>query len=76
MTNSEQYGSGVTPLKSDTMRMLMVKELIATNTGGGGGTAGGTGAPTSTPTSQYALYIQTDSVPPGQIWEWYSGSWH
>ena len=44
--------------------------------GSGGGTNGGTGVPTATPSTPYALYIQTDSVPPGLIWEYYNGAWH
>lgn len=39
MANNEQYGSGTTPRKSDTPRMLEVKTLIAINAGGGGGAA-------------------------------------
>ena len=36
----------------------------------------GTGAPTSVPTGGCCLYIQTDSIPPGTIWQYYSGAWH
>jgi hypothetical protein len=36
-SNSEQYGSGTTPVKSDTKRMLLVKLVLATGAGGGGG---------------------------------------
>lgn len=52
--------------------------ILCNGGAGGGGTLGGTGAPTGviTPSSDYALYIQTDSVPPGLIWEWYGGVWH
>lgn len=39
----EHYGSGTTPRIHDTKRMLMVKELLATNAGGGGGTPGDPG---------------------------------
>src|SRR4051812_27703767 len=35
-TGSEQYSSGVTPMKSSTPRMLLVKELIAINASAGG----------------------------------------
>lgn len=73
---SEQYSSGTVPQFADPKRKLMVKELWALASGGGG-TLGGTGAPTSTPTASYALYIQTDSTPnPGLLWEWYGGAWH
>lgn len=46
--------------------------------GGGGGTLGGTGSPVGvvTPTSSFSFFIQTDSVPPGLVWEWYGGAWH
>lgn len=70
----------------DNLYMLQLMELALLNqiAGGGsgvsnfGGVTGGTGAPTSTPSSAYAIYIQTDSAPPGQLWEWYGspGSWH
>lgn len=36
----------------------------------------GTGAPGFTPVVQNAIYIQTDSAPPGLIWQYYNGSWH
>lgn len=42
MTGAEIYGSGTVPVKGDTLRMLMVKEVISTNAGGGGGGAGQT----------------------------------
>lgn len=41
-----------------------------------GAVQSGTGAPAFTPTSGTALWIQTDSVPPGLIWEYYNGAWH
>lgn len=43
---------------------------------GGGNVTCGTGAPTSTPSSGCGIYIQTDSVPPGQQFLYYNGSWH
>jgi hypothetical protein len=36
----------------------------------------GAGAPTSTPSSGCAMYIQTDSIPPGVVWQYYGGVWH
>jgi hypothetical protein len=44
--------------------------------GGGGGVTGGTGQPSANPGTSYAVYIQTDSVPPGLLWQWYLGGWH
>jgi len=60
------------------MELALLAQISANGTGGapGGGVTAGTGAPSSTPTSSGALYIQTDSIPAGQIWEWYSGAWH
>ena len=34
---------------------------------------GGTGAPSSTPTRSFALYLDTVT---GQLYAWYSSSWH
>lgn len=39
--HTEIYGSGTTPKTSDTERMLLVKILDATNSGGGGGGTAG-----------------------------------
>lgn len=62
-----------------SLRLIETSLLVQVlNASVGGGTNGGTGSPVGvvTPSSSYALYIQTDSVPPGQIWEWYGGAWH
>lgn len=40
----------------------------------GGGSSSGIGAPTASTTGN--IYIQTDSDPPGLLWEYYSGAWH
>lgn len=48
----------------------------AVTSSSGGGITSGAGAPTSTPSSGSGIYIQTDSVPPGLQWEYYSGAWH
>ena len=37
MGATERWGSGTVPQTSDTKRTLLVKEVQATNTGGGGG---------------------------------------
>lgn len=73
---SEQYGSGVTPMKSSTPRMLEVKTLIAINAGGGGGGANNnvvyTTDPNSdglTPTDQNAVAIATKNGG-GPIYTW------
>ena len=42
--NPEQYGSGTTPAKGDTKRMLLVKLNLGGGGGGGSGLAG-TGSP-------------------------------
>ena len=49
--------------------------------GSGGGTKqvfAGTGSPVGivTPTADAAFYTQTDSTPPGLVWQWYGGVWH
>jgi hypothetical protein len=44
--------------------------------GGGGSVTCGTGVPTSTPSSGCGYYTQTDSIPPGLIWQYYNGAWH
>lgn len=75
---TEQFGSGTTPVKGDTRRFLLVK-MVKTAGGGGGGGGGvtaGNGAPVAAPASGAGIYIQQDSVPPGLLWEYYSGAWH
>lgn len=42
----------------------------------GGCVTGGTGAPVADPGSTFCIYIQTDSVPAGQMFLWYNGAWH
>jgi len=41
---------------------------------------GGNGSPVGVvvpdPSLSFALYIQTDSSPAGQLWQFYSGGWH
>ena len=74
--SAEIITSGLIPQRSDTIRLLLVKEVLAG--GSGGGTSGGNGSPVGviTPTSSHAFYIQDDSTPPGLIWEWFGGAWH
>ena len=36
---------------------------------------GGAGVPTVVPGVPFAFYIQTDSSPPGQVWEYFNGAW-
>lgn len=36
----------------------------------------GAGAPVAPPAGAEAIYIQTDSVPPGLYWSYYGGAWH
>ncbi len=62
---------------------LSVLIALANQIAGGAGSGGavgfvtcGTGAPTSTPASGCGLYVQTDSIPAGIIWQYYNGSWH
>jgi hypothetical protein len=43
---------------------------------GGGNVTCGAGVPTSTPSSGCGIYQQTDSIPPGLMWQYYSGAWH
>lgn len=68
------YNAGYAALSERDLMECIVASACAG--GSGGGTNGGTGVPTSTPSTPYALYIQTDSVPAGLIWEYYSGAWH
>lgn len=58
--------------------LALLAQIVTGGTGSGGGTLGGTGSPVGvvTPSSAFAFYIQTDSAPPGLIWEWYGGAWH
>lgn len=63
----------------DRSLKIAILQLLCSGGGGGasgGGVTAGAGAPSSVPASGAALYIQTDSVPPGIIWEYYSGTWH
>lgn len=57
--------------------------LSPASSGGGGGSGiiqvfAGNGSPEGivTPVSNAAFYTQIDSVPPGEVWDWYDGSWH
>ena len=61
---------------NDLMAMAVVLLSQLVNSGGGGGVTAGYGTPTATPATGAALYIQIDSAPPGQLWEYYSGAWH
>ena len=80
MAGSELYGSGTVPVKGDTLRMLMVKEVISTNNGGGGGSGSGAvfGAygvgnpPNFTPASGTGLAVNTSD---GSLWTYYGGAW-
>lgn len=65
---TEQFGSGTTPVKSDTIRTLLVKEVLATTAGGGGGSGAlgpftGSGSPEGVVTA-----------PPGSIYTDITGS--
>lgn len=77
---AEIYASGNIPQRADTQRMLLVKMVNATITGGGGvtGVYAGNGSPVGVvvPAGVAAVYVQADSTPPGQLWEFYSGAWH
>jgi hypothetical protein len=60
-------------------QVLELLQTIADNLAGGGGggggssTTSGSGAPTSTPTTNAAIYFDTDN---GDQYNWYDGSWH
>lgn len=58
------------------MQIAVLNSLANQLAGNGGCLSCGTGAPTFTPATGCCLYIQTDSIPPGTIWQYYSGSWH
>jgi hypothetical protein len=60
------------------MQLAVLNGLANTLTtaGAGGCLTCGAGDPTNTPAGGCCLYIQTDSIPPGTIWQYYSGSWH
>lgn len=78
---AEHLSNGTTPQKGDSIRFLMVRELLATVAGGGGGGTGGVykfnGDPTGVvvPTQTAAIGIQLDSVPPNQLWTWDGSNW-
>jgi len=76
--NPETYGSGTTPAKGDTKRMLLVKLILASGAPVSGvtGVYSGAGAPGIVPAGTSAVYFQTDSNPPGLQWNYYGGSWH
>jgi len=50
--------------------------LPSASTSGDGSVPAGTGAPSTAPSGGAGFYIQTDSTPPGVIWEYYGGAWH
>jgi hypothetical protein len=64
----------------------LVGKYLAGSSGGSTGESGGvtrvfagTGSPVDViyPSDESAiLYTQTDSVPPGLIWQYYDGAWH
>jgi hypothetical protein len=60
------------------MKLAILISLVSQAVSGGPNAlvSCGTGAPTSTPASGCAFYIQTDSVPPGVVWQYYGGVWH
>ena len=62
------------------MKLAVLISLASQIAGGGGGVGGsvtcGNGAPSTAPSGGCGLYIQTDSVPPGQIWGYYNGQWN
>lgn len=75
---SENYASGTTPLKTDTIRVLEVKILNALNSGAGGGGAimEGAGAPVTNPNNVNgaAIYVDT-STGDFYYWNTTSQSW-
>lgn len=78
MAGEEHIMSGTTAVKSDTRRLLLIKILNATLTGGGGGLAGA-GLPTVIyPTGPIGGHEGTPYVNTltGQISWWYSGQWN
>ena len=56
--SAEIFGSGTIPQKSDTLRMLLVKEVLAT-TATGGGASSGTGIPVTPPAAGNGYYYRT-----------------
>lgn len=76
---AETYASGVIPTRSDTRRILLVKQLTAINAGGGGG--GGSGAPDSinyagppivNPPALQNIVVDSN----GQQWMYWGGAWN
>jgi len=80
--SAEVFGSGNVPQKSDTMRMLLVKDVNAIlnpGGGGGGGASGGVyagnysgGQPPFTPPLGAGIATDTST---GRQWNFYSGVW-
>ncbi len=59
------------------MKLSILISLFAGGaTSSGGCVTGGLGPPVADPGSTFCIYIQTDSVPGGQQFLWYSGAWH
>lgn len=58
------------------MELALLNRLVDSATALSGNVTCGTGAPTVAPASGCGLYVQTDSVPAGVIWQYYGGAWH
>jgi hypothetical protein len=79
----EIIGSGTTPVRSDTLRLLLVKDVNSgggSGGGGGGGTASNItfghyagGQPNFTPASGVGAAFDIDT---GRPWYYYSGAWN
>ncbi len=67
---TEIYSSGNTPQKSDTKRMLLVKEVKATTAMGL--VTSGSGAPSGTITGSGIYYNTANDA----LYLWYGGAWH
>lgn len=69
-------GNGYAGMSDRDLKMATVAAACAGGSSGGGGVTCGTGAPVAAPSGGCGLYIQTDGSPAGQLWTYYSGSWH
>ena len=58
------------------MELALLSQIATSSSSSAGAVSCGTGAPSAAPAGGCGVYIQTDSVPAGLIWEYYSGAWH
>lgn len=74
--SDEIYASGNVPLRSDTIRVLLVKDVNATRAGGGGGGGNnnkeGIGSPVGVVTPDYVGQFYSDQTDVNSVKLWIS----